>query len=73
MPDDNDPLWNEFLAIVEAARLPIPAERLPIMFASFRLVRGWAAMIAARPKTAADEPANAYSVASVLRVVADRR
>ena len=67
MPHEGDPLWDEFLVIFKQSGLTLPIERLPVLFACYKEVRGWSNIIRAWRNPASAEPANTYSVATIVR------
>jgi hypothetical protein len=63
-----DEEWKAFATLFERSGLVLPDERLPVLFACYRQVRSWSDTMRAWQNARSDEPANAYSVASITRV-----
>lgn len=62
-----DPIQQEFAALAARAGLPIPDGRLAGMAAQHAELMAMAASLRAMGLTPADEPANPYSFAPILR------
>jgi hypothetical protein len=67
-----DEAWNEFILIFKRSGLSLPEERLPVLFAAYREVSAWSETIRRWDGRPAEEPANAYSVASIARLLEQR-
>jgi hypothetical protein len=67
MAPKDDPLWDEFLVVLKRSGLTLPPERLPVLFACYGQVRNWSDLIRAWRNPPSAEPANTYSVASIVR------
>jgi hypothetical protein len=67
-----DELWNDFLVVFGRSGLSLPEERLPVLFAASREVDAWSEIMRRWDSGPANEPANAYSVASIARVLDER-
>lgn len=71
MPDaspDEQALAAEFDILAKRAGLAIPEDRKASMLRGFKDLKRLTALLR-QPRTAADEPANAYSIQSVTRSV----
>jgi hypothetical protein len=71
MPDettDDKALSAEFDVLAKRAGLTIPAGRKPAMLAGLKDLKRMTALMR-QPRTAANEPAGAYSILSVTRSV----
>ena len=71
MPDnvtDDQALTAEFDVLAKRAGLTIPEDRKPAMLAGFKDLKKMTALMR-QPRTAANEPAGAYSILSVTRSV----
>ena len=65
MPDDAA-LTVEFDVLAKRAGLAIPEDRKAALFAGFKDLRRMSALLR-QPRTAADEPADTFSILSVTR------
>jgi hypothetical protein len=71
MPDDaadDQALITEFDVLAKRAGLTIPEGRRPALLKGFKDMKRMTALVR-QPRTAADEPAGAYSILSVTRSV----
>ena len=71
MPDtttDNSELAAEFDALAKRAGLTVPDDRRAAMLQGYKDMKRMTALMR-QPRTAADEPATAYSILSVTRSI----